>query len=177
VQNARISNSDDRTYAIHLTLILIKVGTLITLVSLIFLLAIPASFFGFLFGNEFSGIKAVMFSLSIGVIMLSISIILNSFFSGIGKPVHNTIGAGLGLIFTIVLGIIFIPRFGLTGAAIVASVSYTVSTFYQICVFFWYSKLKAMDFLLKKEELLMIRNEFRLIFSSPQPPGKSGGLS
>ncbi len=105
-----------------------------------------------------------MVTLAIGILMLSVSIILSSFFSGIGKPVHNAIGSGIGLIFTIVLGLLFIPRFGITGAGIVASISYSVSTLYQFIVFIRYSKLKASDFLLKKEELIMIRNEFRLIF-------------
>ncbi len=164
VQYARISNTDDRNYAIRLTLNLIKVASVMTLLSLIILLVLPASFFGFLFGKEFAGINIVMVTLAIGILMLSVSIILSSFFSGIGKPVHNAIGSGIGLIFTIVLGLLFIPRFGITGAGIVASISYSVSTLYQFIVFIRYSKLKASDFLLKKEELIMIRNEFRLIF-------------
>jgi len=169
VQNTRISNTDNRNYAIHLTLILIKLGTIITLLSLIILLILPASFFGFLFGREFAGIKVVIFSLAIGIVMLSVSILFNSFFSGIGKPLHNTIGSGIGLIFTIILGLLFIPRFGIIGAGIVASISYTMAALYQLAVFFRYSKLKATDFLLKKEELLMVRNELRLLLNLPQP--------
>ena len=164
VQYARISNTDDRNYAIRLTLNLIKVASVITLLSLIILLIIPNSFFGLLFGKEFAGIKIVILTLAVGIFMLSISIILSPFFSGIGKPVHNCIGSGIGLIFTIVLGLLFIPRIGIIGAGLVASISYSVATLYQFIVFFRYSKLKPTDFLLKKEELLMIRNEFRLIF-------------
>jgi O-antigen/teichoic acid export membrane protein len=173
VQNARISNADNRDYAIRLTMILIKTGTLITIVSLVTLLAIPSSFFAFLFGNEFEGIKLVMFSLAIGVVSLSISIILGSFFSGIGKPIHNTIGSGIGLVFTIVLGLLFIPRFGLIGAGVVASVSYSVATLYLVFIFLRYSRLKPSDFLLTKAELLMIRNEVRLVLYPPHPPAPS----
>jgi O-antigen/teichoic acid export membrane protein len=105
-----------------------------------------------------------MLSLAIGILMLSISIILSPFFSGIGKPVHNAIGSGIGFIFTVVFGLLFIPRIGIIGAGFAASISYTMATLYQFIVFFRYSKLKLTDFLLKKEELLMIRSEFRLIF-------------
>lgn len=166
VQYSRISNADDKNYSIRLTLNLIKVTSVITLLSLIILLVLPTYFFGVLFGKEFAGIKIVMLALAVGILMLSISIILSSFFSGIGKPVHNAIGSGIGLIFTVVLGLLFIPRMGIMGAGLVASITYSVATLYQFIVFFRYAKLKATDFLLKKEELLMIKNEFKLIFMS-----------
>lgn len=135
-----------------------------TFFSLLILLVIPNSFFGVLFGREFAGIKLVMLSLAVGILMLSISIILSPFFSGIGKPVHNAIGSGIGLIFTIILCLWFIPRIGVLGAGFAASISYSVATLYQFIVFFRYSKLKPVDFLLRKEELVMMRNEFRIIF-------------
>jgi O-antigen/teichoic acid export membrane protein len=54
---------------------------------------------------------------------------------GIGRPGLNSVGLGAGLIATLVLDILLIPRFGATGAAVASAVAYTTSTLALIWFF------------------------------------------
>ncbi len=159
VQLSRISNEMDQRYATSLSLSMIKISSVITLFMLLLLLMIPASFFQFLYGTEFSDIKIVIAALGTGIVTLSVSIILSQFFSGINKPFHNTISSAIGLVFTVGFGFLLIPRWGLIGAGITSSISYTVATIYQFIVFTRMTKLSSRDLLLKKTEIILFWNE------------------
>jgi O-antigen/teichoic acid export membrane protein len=161
VQYSRISNEKDQQYAIRLTLSLVRISFIVTLLVLAFILMLPSSFFTFIFGKEFAYVKMTIASLSAGILILSVSITISPLFSGIGKPHHNTISAAIGLVFTIIGGYILIPRIGLLGAGLSASVSYTVATFYQIIVFVRFAKLKMKDLLITQGEITLLRNEVR----------------
>ncbi|MCX6251557.1 MAG: polysaccharide biosynthesis C-terminal domain-containing protein [Bacteroidetes bacterium] len=161
VQMSRISNTNDTRYASRITLNLIKIGVILTLIGLIILLILPTSFFSYLLGRNLPDIKLVMVFLATGILTLSVSIILSPFFSGIGKPVYNAISSAIGLVFTVGLGLILIPKYGVIGAAISASVSYSMATFFQLIIFIRKTGLKGADFLLHKDEITMMKNEFR----------------
>ncbi len=153
VQFARISNEDDQAYAVRITLTLAKVTWVITLLAIIFLLLIPSAFFSLLFGVEFTGIKPVIVSLAVGVVVFSVSVILSQFFSGMNKPYHNTISSAIGIVFTIGVGWLLIPSAGLIGAGIAASVSYTASTVYQFVVFMRNARLPFRSILITAGDL------------------------
>jgi len=161
VQLTRISNEMDNHYAIRLSLTMIKISWIITLFVLILLLLIPASLFQLIFGTEFSDIKIVIAALGTGIVTLSVSIILSQFFSGINKPFHNTISSAIGLVFTLGFGFILIPHWGLIGAGITSSISYTVATIYQFIIFSRTTKLTARDLLLKKSEITLLIGEIK----------------
>ena len=152
VQYSRISNEKDNRYAAHLTLSLVKISFIITFVALCILYFILNIFFPLVFKPEFIPIKIIIATLSFGILTFSISIILSPFFSGIGKPIHNTISAAIGLVFTLFSGWFLIPRLGYIGAGISASISYTVSTIYQFIVFIRISHVKVKDFILTKSD-------------------------
>jgi len=164
VQLTRISNEMDTRYAIRISLTMVKISWIITLFVLILLLLIPASFFQLIFGAEFSEIKTVIMALGTGIVTLSISIILSQLFSGINKPFHNTISSAIGLVFTIGLGFILIPRWGIIGAGITSSISYTIATIYQFIIFSRMAKLSFRDLLLKKSEITLLISELRKFF-------------
>ena len=67
---------------------------------------------------------------------------LSHYFSGIGRNAQNSLASGLGLLVTIVLALILIPRMGLEGAAIAASVAYSSLYFYQLVAFTRISKVR-----------------------------------
>ena len=96
----------------------------------------------------------IMFTPAAGILTFSVSINLSPYFSGLGKPIHNTISAAIGLVFTLVLSLILIPQMKLPGAALAAAISYIASTFYQFIVFVKMTKLKPADFLLRKNDVL-----------------------
>ena len=71
------------------------------------------------------------------------------------------ISSAIGLVFTVGLGLLIVPRYGILGAAATASVSYTISTIYQLIVFIRMTNLKARDFLLTAAEIKLLIGEVR----------------
>ncbi len=161
VQFSRISNTEDKEYAARLTMNFIKIGTILAFFAVLILLVLPGSFFSLLFGREFTGIRMVIASLAMGIVSLSGSIILSSYFSGIGKPYHNATGSAIGLVFTVVLGILLIPRIGIVGAGLAATASYSAATLYQLIVFIRCSGLKRKDYLLTLSDIKRVMAEIK----------------
>jgi O-antigen/teichoic acid export membrane protein len=163
VQYSRLSNEMNYDYSVRLTLTLAKITWVVTAVAMLILLAIPKFVFEAVFTASFGDVKLVIASLSPGIVALSVSMILSGFFSSINKPFHNTIGSATGLIFTIGLGILLIPKYGIMGAGISATVSYTCVTLYQFIVFTTLTKIRLHDFLLTKTDLRLLYGEIRKI--------------
>jgi len=174
VQYSRLSNAMDNNYAMRLTLTFIKITWIFTLVGMLLLLLLPVSVYTTLFGAQFADLRLVIASLAIGIVTLSVSMILSSFFSAINKPFHNTISSSIGLVFTIGLGFLLIPAWGIAGAGIAASVSYSMATLYQLLVFIRLAKPPLRDFLLTRSEIYLLIAEIRKINGKPsnvdQPP-------
>lgn len=161
VQYTRISNVMDFDYSVRLTLILAKIAIALTTIAVCILVAVPEWVFCRVFGNEFGMIRTVVACLGPGIIALSFSMILSHFFSGIDKPYHNTVSSGLGLVFTLAAGFLLVPRFGIIGASLAASVSYTVSTIYQLIVFLRMTDLRMRDFIPNRRELGLLADALR----------------
>lgn len=161
VQMSRLSNQADQDYSVRLTMILLKGTIAITAVAMIILLLIPESFFSIIFTRQFTGLKSVISSLAAGIVLLSASIILSGFFSGINKPRFNTISSAIGFGLTCIFGWLLIPRLGLVGAGIAATLSYGSATLFQLVVFLSMSKLGWKDLLITKTDLILLYAEFR----------------
>ncbi|HLN53055.1 MAG TPA: polysaccharide biosynthesis C-terminal domain-containing protein [Lentimicrobium sp.] len=160
---SRLSNSRDPQYSAMLTNNFIKVVTILTVVLMLIIISLPENLFTFIFRSEFGKITSVIGGLSPGIIAIAISLMLSHYFSGTGKPYYNAISSGIGLIFTVVLGFLLIPLYGLTGAALTASASYLSSMIFQLIVFkntaslTWRSFIPCQsDFKRMKEELLTL---------------------
>ncbi len=168
IEYSKVVNSKSEDYTKKITLSFIKVAFLFCIVSVSFLLLIPQFVYIKIFGIEFIGIKYAIAGLSFGISFFSISIILSHYFGGYGKYYHNTISSGLGLIITIVAGFLILPQAfdknfytGLMWASIISSVSYCVSTFYQLIVFIRNTKVIFSDFIIKKEEILLVLQKIK----------------
>jgi len=160
VQFSRISNEDDRAYAVRITLTLAKVTWVITLGAVLILVMLPATLFAFVFGSEFEAIRPVIVSLGAGIVVLSVSIILSQFFSGINKPFHNTISSAIGLFFTVGGGLLLIPSYGLVGAGLSASLSYFASTLYQFIIFIRSTGLPYKSLMITMNDFQIVKNAF-----------------
>lgn len=164
---SRIANQMDDAYSVKLTLTLAKITWLLTLVALMVLLLVPTFVFGAVFGRDFSGIRPVIASLGIGIVTLSVSMIFSGFFSGYNRPYHNTISSAIGVVFTLGLGLLLIPAYGIIGAGITATVSYTAATAYQFIVFLRITHLKVHDFMLTRADIRLLRTEVKKILTIP----------
>jgi len=165
VQYSKISNTQDLEYARKITLVFGKISFLFTFVMLIVLMTIPYEIFSSIFGKDFSSLPTVIISLAAGILFLSLSFSISHYFSGIGKHYHNSISSSIGFVFTIVLGYILIPRFGLIGAGITTSIAYFFILVYQVFFFMKVSKSKVSDILVTTKDIKFfiseIKNRFR----------------
>ena len=132
---ARVSNLADLERQRDLSLTVLKIATLIALFTVITLLLLPETVYQLVFGPEVVGIAPLIAWMSPGLVAMSASQALSHYLSGSGRVHHNTIGSGIGLVITVIVGYQVIPSMGLTGAAITASLAYSSSVLYQIIVF------------------------------------------
>lgn len=165
VQYSRISNEKgNEAYAKHISLLFLKITFLITLAMLLVLIALPGNLFVFLFGLEFFHIKPVIVALSPGILTLSSSHIFSHYFSGTGKPQHNTISSASGFVVVFIAGILLIPIIGLTGAAIATSLSYITIFIYQ---FYWFMRVSSTtlkEIVINRSDVLKIKTEIQSIW-------------
>jgi O-antigen/teichoic acid export membrane protein len=79
-----------------------------------------------LFGQEFAGAVPAFQIQLIGLAAHGADGVLAGYNVGIGRPEFNTYTALVGLVVTVIGDLLFIPPYGLIGAAAVSSVAYTV---------------------------------------------------
>ncbi len=161
VQYARIANTDDKKYSQELSVKLLKAAFFISLVCIIPLLLLPESFYLFLFGKDFIGVKEVIWILAPGVLIYNISLILGHYFSGTGKYHINTIASSIGLLVSIILFISLIPPFATLGAGISASISYAVTSLVVLLFFLREAKPGYKAFLFTSDDFKLIKGLFK----------------
>lgn len=135
VQYSRISNSKDDAYNVRITLDFIKFTSVFTILMLLVLMLLPDELYVFIFRNDFRNVGQVILSLAPGIFAVAISLMFSHYFSGSGKPWHNTVSSGIGLIFTVLIGFTLIPAMGIIGAGITSSLAYLSGMLYQYIVF------------------------------------------
>ncbi len=164
VQYARISNSTDTDYNQRLTLDLAKICFAIALPAVLVLSLLPSSFYIFVFGPEFGMMATLIRILAPGVLFYSIFLILGHYYSGSGRYFMNTIAALCGLVATLGCGFALIPSHAAIGAAVTASIAYTMNAVFLLVCFLRESKFQIRDFLLTfselKQYMLEIKNHY-----------------
>lgn len=131
----KVSNEESEERRSSVTIDLMHLSMLSAMVVLFVLWQIPDDMYRWAFGNEIIGIPDLVRTLSPGIVCMAGAQALSHYFSGIGRNAQNTLASGLGLVVTIGLALILIPRMGLEGAAIAASVAYSALYLYQLVAF------------------------------------------
>ncbi|HSH64600.1 MAG TPA: polysaccharide biosynthesis C-terminal domain-containing protein, partial [Bacteroidia bacterium] len=139
----KVSNSFNKKYSQLLTQQMTKMSIAFCMLALIPLLLIPSSFWIWLFGMEFNGVRKVIVLLSPGIIFYNISMVINHYFSGLGRYRVSTIAYFLGLIVVVLLSLVFIPRYGIVEAGIISSLSYIVTAVFYMVYFSKEAKIKV----------------------------------
>lgn len=125
----------------------------------VFFLARP--FIGIFFGSSFLPAVGPLLLILPGIVAFGIGGLLAADLSGRGRPEFAIYSASICLVSNIILNILFIPRFGISGAAIASSIAYWLDTFVIIFAFFRISKKSLSDFLLiKKSDFKDYQNIF-----------------
>lgn len=149
-------NSENSDEAIQKTKITLKVSFLITLLFLVIMILIPATFYGALFGKDFSQTKGIIILLSPGILAIAVSNIIGYYFAGINKLRILNIKAIVGLAFTVIGSFFIIPRWGIWGACVVTTVSYCISSGLLFWRFYQLTEFHVKDFLLSKSEINLL---------------------
>ena len=88
-----------------------------------------------IFGAQFEPAVSAVYWLLPGIVALAVGRVVASYFAGIGRPDINATLSILGLIVTLPLDLLFIPTFGINGAAIASSVSYIATAAGTLALF------------------------------------------
>ena len=112
---------------------------------------------GLLFGQEFGESATPFVILLAGCIPFIASIVLASSLAGVDRLDVNLRASGAGLIATVVLDILLIPKWGLEGAAVASATSYLVTTGIVVA---GYSQMYGIPI---REYLIPTRTDFKYV--------------
>jgi len=124
----------------------------LTLLAALVLFAVGKYVILLLFGSDFLPALSPLQILLPGVVVLSICKVLGNDIVGRGKPIINTIIAGISLAINIPLNIILIPRMGISGAALASTISYTASAIFAIIAFMKISGVNLTALIIMKPD-------------------------
>lgn len=153
VQFSKIANSRNRTKSAELSVKLLKLTLLLTVPFVLLLILIPSSVYGSLLSEDFTETPLVITGMSVGIVALAGEIILSRYFSGTGQQKLNATSTVIGLAVTFISGFSLIPTYGVLGAAICSSCSFTA-----MFVFMLYKIIQQNNF--KLSELMISKADF-----------------
>ncbi len=142
---SKISNTTGPEGQRLLTLTFLKTSMACASAVVLVLILLPSTVFQWVFGPEVVGVTPLIVLLVPGILSMAASQAYSHFFSGTARNVHNVIGSGLGLVATVVAGLLLIPVYGLVGAAISATLAYSINAVYQTIAFMRITGSRFMD--------------------------------
>ena len=89
------------------------------------------------YGSQFKPAVLPAQIILIALALDGVGSVITGFLYGIGRPGLNSIAMGAGLVATLVLDLLLIPRFHAEGAAIASAVAYLTATFTLVWFFWW----------------------------------------
>lgn len=119
------------------TLMISTVSLIISAVCVVVVVLLPSTIFRFVFGEDFANVGQIVLWLSPGILFIAFSNVIGNFLSATRQLNILILKSAVGLLFTIVLAVILIPRMQIVGACIVNSCSYVVSSLILIVYFFF----------------------------------------
>jgi len=129
------------------------------LLSLFSIAALPL-----VYGDAFRGSIAPLLWLMPGVVAIGSAFILAAYIAGIGKPQINSYILFVGLLATVTLDLVLIPRFGIAGAAFASTLSFLISTGLTLWFFMRNSGIHIQNiFLLTPEDIRLAISLSRMI--------------
>ncbi len=154
---ARVANSGNTKTSIQLTLSLAKFATILSGLLILTIALIPVSFFVFVLGEGFIGIKHLMMLYSPAILMISFFLIMSNYFIAIGKQKIVLVSYGFGFIASLILAPLLISRYGTNGAAYSALISYSIITLSLSLAFLINTKTSVFRFFSLKSDCHLLR--------------------
>jgi O-antigen/teichoic acid export membrane protein len=93
-----------------------------------------------IFTHSFDGAIVPTYILLCGLVAFGAGALIMAYLYGIGRPGVASIGQSAGLVVTLALDLLLIPRFGAIGAAIASTVAYVTTT---TLLLVWFARLRS----------------------------------
>lgn len=136
----RVAGQDDAAQEDDITPLVSRTVLWVTLFGAVVVFFLSRWMVELLFGEAFLPAVRPMKILLVGIVMISSARVLSSDIAGRGRPMVNTYIGALALVINVLLNIVWIPRYGIEGAALASTVSYGAIF---ICRVFVYCKLSG----------------------------------
>lgn len=158
----RVASEKDEQKKKMFTPIVSRNVFLLTIVGGFFLIILSDWLVTILYSEQYKDSVPALQILIPGIILLSAGRVLSNDISGRGKPEISIYTGVTALVVNIILNIIFIPKWGITGAAIASTISYSLS--FMITLYF-YGKISGNSWLItilpQKEDFQLYKNYLR----------------
>jgi O-antigen/teichoic acid export membrane protein len=139
-------------------------GILLITITSILLALFARLLITFFFGDQFLPSVTPFLILLPGTIALGGTKILASDLAGRGKPQIGTYAVSITLVFNLILNLLFIPRWGISGAAFASSISYILCSIIVVIAFTKISNISLFDILIIRKKDFLDYKKFLLIF-------------
>ncbi len=153
-----VSNTTDRAQSRKITIQAATASFLLSFIAIVVILILPEPWLLWILGKGFKGIQQPMKLLSMGALMISYSAVLSHYFSGIGILKYNAISNTLACLVTILFSHLFVQKWGINGAALVATISYSIEAILIVYFFIKHEHLKWREILAFKSLVYFLIN-------------------
>lgn len=122
----------------------------LSILAALLLLALGAPLIRLAYGSEFSPSYPALIALLPAMVTLGVARVLSSYITGSGRPILTTYAVTLATVVNLILNLIFIPLWGITGAAAASTVSYSVDAIIVVVYSLRMSNGRLSDILVLK---------------------------
>jgi len=154
-----VVNSKSKEESMLKTKSSLKLSSILMVVFLLGIIIIPGSVYEMIFGRAFRGTKEIMLLLSPGIFAIAVSDMIGYYFSGIKELKILNIKSIVGLVITLVFSFLLIPKYGIFGACIVTTLSYSVSALLLFLKFYRSTEFRIQDYLITKEDIRVAKEK------------------
>lgn len=159
IQYGKIANMEHKEEAVKFTLSLLKLTMVITTAAVIVVAFLPDTFYTWLFGGEFIGVKTALLPLLPGIVAIAGYLIIGHFYSGIGQFNKNNYAMLTGLIFTVISWLII--KYVLK-SEIDSYTAACITCLSNVCTFIFVILLFKIEFNINWKNMLPGKEEYNL---------------
>jgi O-antigen/teichoic acid export membrane protein len=128
-------SSVERKEADRITPVVCRNAVFLTLVAALVMLGVSRQLILFVFGPTMTPALQPLWLLLPGIVSLAAARVIAGYLSGIGKPIYTSYIAAGAVVLTVVLDLLLIPPYGISGAAAASSIVYTCTAAASVWIF------------------------------------------
>jgi O-antigen/teichoic acid export membrane protein len=155
-----VVNSKSKDESIQKTKDALKLTFFLMAGFILGIILIPSYVYEMIFGVEFKDTKMIMLLLSPGIFAIAMSDMTGHYFSGIRELKILNIKSITGLLVTIILSFLTIPKWGILGACFTTISSYLISACLLFRKFYSVAEFSFKDYMISKEEIQILKEKF-----------------